>query len=46
MLTNIPSAKVKANPLIKLVEKINKIAQTIKEFRLLSLIDGHALLNP
>ena len=45
-LTRIPSANVKAKPLINDVEKINKIAQTINEFKLLSLIDGQALLNP
>ena len=37
---------VSAKPLIKEVEKINKIAQTIKELKLLSRIDGHALLKP
>ena len=46
MLTKIPMLKVKANPLIKLVAKVNKIAQTINELKLLSLIDGQALVNP
>src|SRR3989338_6274264 len=46
MLTTIPIASVKAKPLINDVEKINKIAQTIKEFKLLSRIEGHARLNP
>ena len=45
-LITMPNANVKANPLIKDVENINKIAQTIKEFKLLSLIEGQALLNP
>ena len=45
-LTTMPKDKVRANPLIKLVAKVNKIAQTIKEFRLLSLMDGQALRKP
>src|SRR3989344_2140067 len=45
-LTTIPNDNVKAKPLMKEVEKINKIAHTIKEFTLLSLIDGQARLNP
>lgn len=44
--TKIPILKVKANPLMKEVAKINKIAQTIKELKLLSRIEGQALLNP
>ena len=46
MLTKIPIANVSANPLINEVENMNKIAQTIREFTLLSLIDGQALVNP
>ena len=42
----MPSANVKAKPLIKLVATKNKIAQTINELKFESRIDGHALLNP
>lgn len=45
-LTIMPNDNVKANPLINDVEKINKIAHTIKEFKLLSRIDGHAREKP
>ena len=45
-LTIIPSANVNANPLIKDVATKNKIAQTIKELKFESRIEGHALLNP
>ena len=42
----IPSAKVNANPLINEVATKNNIAQTIKELKFESRIEGHALLNP
>jgi len=45
-LMMIPKASVNANPLMKEVATKNKIAQTINELKLLSLIDGHALLKP
>ena len=45
-LIKIPIAKVKAKPLIKLVAKLNKIAQTIKELKLLSRMDGQARRKP
>ena len=44
--TKIPRPKVKANPFIKLVATKNKIAQTIRELKLLSRIEGQARLNP
>ena len=46
MLIKTPRIRVKANPLTKLVPKANRIPLTIKVLRLLSLIDGHARLNP
>src|SRR3989344_2167063 len=46
MLTTMPRASVRANPLINDVEKMNKMAQTISEFKLLSRMDGQARLNP
>ena len=45
-LTKIPIDKVSAKPLIKDVENKNKMAQTISELKLLSRIDGQALLKP
>ena len=45
-LTMIPNANVKANPLINEVATKNKMAQTINELKLLSLIDGQARLKP
>ena len=42
----MPSANVKANPLMNEVATKNRMAQTIKELKLLSLIDGQARLNP
>lgn len=45
-LIKIPKDKVRANPFMKDVENINRIAQTIKEFKLLSRIDGQAREKP
>ena len=45
-LTIMPNDKVSANPLIKDVENKNKMAQTIKEFKLLSRMDGQAREKP
>ena len=44
--TTIPNDNVSANPLINEVEKMNKMAQTIREFKLLSRMEGQARPNP
>src|SRR3989344_1534312 len=44
--TTIPNDNVSANPLINDVEKMNKMAQTIREFKLLSRMEGQARPNP
>src|SRR3989344_5550912 len=46
MLTKIPMASVSANPLMNDVVKINKMAHTNNELKLLSRMDGQARENP